>query len=135
MPIIRIDRLLPRHYNIYMNKAPSFYEKVYRITAQIPAGFVMTYGQIALLLGSPRASRQVGQAMCHAPEGRALPCHRVVNRFGELAPEYAFAQYGGKAYQRALLEDDGITFLADGRIDLTRHLWDAGSASIDFSCG
>ena len=54
----------------------SFYQAVYQVTAQIPAGRVATYGQIAFLAGRPRASRIMGGAMARAPEG--LPCHRVI---------------------------------------------------------
>lgn len=97
-----------------------FFERVYEIVAQIPRGCVVTYGQIALMAGSPYASRVVGYAMSRAPSGRQLPCHRVVNRVGELASE---AVFGGKAVQRALLEAEGITFLPDGRINLKQHLW------------
>lgn len=58
--------------------------------------------------------------MSCVPAERKLPCHRVVNRTGVLAPEYVF---GGQAKQRAMLEAEGVTFLADGRIDMTLHLW------------
>ena len=98
---------------------PGFAEEVYEIVAQIPAGKVATYGQIAEMLGQPRASREVGTAMANAG-GRNLPCHRVVNRTGVLAPDYAF---GGPEKQRALLEAEGITFLPDGTIDVPRHQW------------
>ena len=98
----------------------SFYQRVYKIVAKIPAGRVATYGQVAMLAGSPLAARQVGYAMGRAPEGSGLPCHRVVNRLGELAPEHAF---GGKAFQRMALEAEGVTFLPDGRIDLKRHIF------------
>ena len=94
------------------------FARIYGIVAQIPPGAVATYGQIALIAGMPRGARVVGYAMSAAPSG--LPCHRVVNRFGELAAEHVF---GGKEYQRMLLESEGVTFLPDGRIDLHRHLW------------
>lgn len=97
-----------------------FFERVYAIVALIPKGFVATYGQIALMAGSPYASRVVGYAMNRAPEGRNLPCHRVVNRLGQMAPD---AVFGGKRVQQALLEAEGITFLAEGCIDLRKHLW------------
>lgn len=100
----------------------AFGEKVYRIVAEIPAGKVATYGQIAGMLGDPTIAREVGYAMSRAPADRGLPCHRVVNRTGALAPDYAF---GGQDKQRALLEAEGISFLADGRIDMPRHLWGA----------
>ena len=90
-------------------KQISFFDKIYEIVAQIPPGRVATYGQIALLAGSPRAARQVG-----------LPCHRVVNRLGELAPEHVF---GDREFQRMLLVSEGVGFLADGRIDLAHYAW------------
>ena len=86
--------------------------------AQIPKGKVATYGQLALLAGSPRASRIVGAAMYRAPSG--LPCHRVLYRDGTLCCDEAF---GGKEIQRQLLEAEGVDFLPDGRVDLKRCLW------------
>lgn len=97
-----------------------FFERVYAIVARIPAGFVATYGQIAVMAGSPYASRVVGYAMNRAPEGRNLPCHRVVNRLGQMAPDSVF---GGQQLQRALLAAEGVAFLADGCIDMKKHLW------------
>jgi len=55
-----------------------------------------------------------------APRYLQLPCHRVVNKSGSLAPDYAF---GSKDVQRELLKSEGITFLEDGRIDMKKHLW------------
>lgn len=98
----------------------AFAEQVYEAVARIPCGKVATYGQIAALVGDPLAGREVGHIMSCAPSGRNLPCHRVVNRTGVLAPDYAF---GGQEKQRALLEAEGVTFLADGRIDMALHLW------------
>ena len=69
----------------------TFPEAVYQIVRQIPKGKVATYGQIAMLAGSPRASRIVGAAMFRAPAG--LPCHRVLYRDGTLCCDQAF---GGK---------------------------------------
>ena len=68
-----------------MNKT-SFGEEVYSVVASIPPGRVLTYGQIAYLIGKPQCSRMVGQAMHNASEGQNLPCHRVVNSQGRLAP-------------------------------------------------
>jgi methylated-DNA-protein-cysteine methyltransferase-like protein len=96
-----------------------FFEQVYQLVEQIPSGQVATYGQIAALLGRPRAGRLVGWAMRGAPSHRNLPCHRVVNRNGTLAPEGIFAP----GLQRALLEAEGVDFTADGRINLDRRLW------------
>lgn len=97
----------------------SFYDDVYEAARRIPAGKVSTYGQLALLCGSPRASRIVGSAMLHAPEG--VPCHRVIYSDGALCCDQAF---GGKEIQRQMLEAEGVAFLPDGRVDLRAHLWD-----------
>ena len=99
----------------------SFRDQVYELVSRIPAGKLATYGQLAALCGSPRASRIVGAAMLHAPEG--LPCHRVIYRDGALCCQQAF---GGKEIQRQMLEAEGIKFLPDGRADLRAHLWDGG---------
>ncbi len=96
-----------------------FFRQVYAIVGQIPAGRVATYGQIAALLGRPLAAKMVGFAMSQAPAG--LPCHRVVNRLGEMAPRDIF---GSPAFQQRLLEDEGIVFLPNGRIDMKKCLWD-----------
>ena len=96
----------------------TFPKRVYQLVARIPRGKVATYGQLALLAGSPRASRIVGAALAKAPAG--LPCHRVLYRDGSLCCDQAF---GGKEIQRKLLEQKGVTFLPDGRVDLKRCLW------------
>ena len=89
----------------------SFYDVVYRQVKKIPSGKVATYGQIAALCGSPRASRAVGYA---------FPCFRVVNRFGKCAPAFAF---GGADAQAALLRADGIEVDKDGYVDLNKYQW------------
>lgn len=96
----------------------SFPKRIYQLVSRIPEGCVATYGQLAAMAGSPRASRIVGAAMYRAPAG--LPCHRVIYGDGRLCCDQAF---GGKEIQRQMLEEEGITFLPDGRVDLKRHLW------------
>lgn len=98
-----------------------FYHEVYEIVAQIPHGKVTTYGEIAFMLGRPRGARMVGWALRAAPPERHLPCHRVVNKSGELAPVHAF---GGYDVQRAFLESEGVTFDQNGRVCVRKHLWD-----------
>lgn len=98
----------------------TFIQQVYDAVAQIPAGKVATYGQIAEMAGDPKAARDVGLILSRVTAGHGLPCHRVVNRTGSLAPEYAF---GGQERQRAMLEAEEVTFLVDGRIDMERHEW------------
>lgn len=96
-----------------------FYEKVYKIVATIPEGKVMTYGLIGFILGSRYYARRVGKALSNA-HGRGLPCHRVVNSKGELAPAHVF---GGKGKQYRLLKEERVFFKPNGCVDLKRSLW------------
>lgn len=98
---------------------------VYRWTAAIPRGRVASYGQIAVLCGSPRAARLVGQLMANCPGN--LPAHRVVRSDGRLAPEVVF----GPGYQRGMLESEGVVFLPDGRVDMDRCQWEGPESTKD----
>ena len=68
----------------------STFERIYEVVKQIPQGKVATYGQVALLAGNPRWSRVVGYALHVNPDPSEIPCHRVVNRFGEVSKAFAF---------------------------------------------
>lgn len=94
------------------------FEKIYEVVKSIPEGKVATYGQVALLAGNPRWARVVGYALHVNPVPGVIPCHRVVNREGKVAPGFAF---GGEGVQRQLLESEGIVFEIDGRIDLEKY--------------
>ena len=94
------------------------FEKIYEVVKSIPKGKVATYGQVALLAGNPRWARVVGYALHINPEPGVIPCHRVVNREGKVAPGFAF---GGEGVQRQLLESEGVVFETDGRIDLKEY--------------
>ncbi|HHV51523.1 MAG TPA: MGMT family protein [Clostridiales bacterium] len=98
----------------------SVFGRIYEIVSKIPKGYVTTYGQVALLAGNPRWSRVVGYALHVNPDPERIPCHRVVNRFGEVSGAFAF---GGGNRQRELLESEGVAFLEDGRVDLKRCMW------------
>jgi methylated-DNA-protein-cysteine methyltransferase-like protein len=82
----------------------NFYDRVYKIVQAIPKGKVATYGQIAAILGQPRAARQVGWAMRHAPDGN--PWQRVINRNGMISIENLTFP---KNEQARLLRQDGVT--------------------------
>lgn len=99
----------------------STFDKVYEIVKKIPEGRVATYGQIARLLGNPRLSRVVGYALHVNPSPDTIPCFRVVNRDGRTSPAFAF---GGQDVQKELLLSEGVEFLPDGNVDLSRFLWD-----------
>ena len=96
------------------------FEKIYEVVRKIPRGKVATYGQIAMLAGNARWARVVGYALHSNPDPDGIPCYRVLNRFGELAPAFAF---GGAEVQAELLKADGIE-VTDGRVDLEKYLWD-----------
>lgn len=104
-----------------MARDASFFREAYAVVRQVPPGRVTTYGRVAALVGRPRMARYVGYAMHESP-GMAggVPCHRVVFADGGLAPGFSF---GGPEGQRRMLEDEGVTFLPDGRVDLARHVW------------
>ena len=93
---------------------------VYRQVQRIPRGQVTNYGHIALLTGRPRCARAVGYALHNNPDSDVTPCHRVVFKDGTICDGYAF---GGPAVQRRLLEEEGVVFLSDGRVDMERCGW------------
>lgn len=95
-----------------------FKERVYALVAQIPAGRLMTYGQIAALCGEPRAAWEVGQIAHNGPTD--LPWQRVVNKQGGLAVGWP---NGGQAAHRSLLEGEGVTVTDDFRVDIARLQW------------
>lgn len=101
-----------------MDSHDSFPQRVYQILAAIPQGYVTTYGDIALLAGSPRAARQVGGVLKRLPAGSRLPWHRVVNRQGLLS-------LTGSDFlrQREALIAEGIQVSGAGEIDMARYRW------------
>ena len=101
------------------NERMNTFERIYEIVKQVPKGKVATYGQVALLAGNKRWSRVVGYALHVNPDNSIIPCHRVVNRYGE--PSSAFA-FGGRNRQIELLESEGVEF-TDGHVDMERFLW------------
>lgn len=92
----------------------SFAEKVYVALRAIPKGRVVTYGQIAEMIGNPNASRAVGNALHKNPDPENIPCFRVVNAQGKLSNNFAF---GGLNAQRQRLEADGIIVI-NNTVDL-----------------
>ena len=88
-------------------KKDSFFQQVYRVVRQIPPGKVLTYGQIATLVGAPYLARQVGWAMHGCPPG--LPWQRVVGAGGKILIN-SFSTGEGPFLQRKLLEIEGVRF-------------------------
>ncbi len=100
----------------------NFYQQVYDIVAKIPAGTVTTYGDIAKMVGHPRAARFVGYAMNASCETDDLPWHRVTFADGRT--------WDGEweAVQRNLLTAEGVGFTSDGHIDVEKYRWHPESA-------
>ena len=94
----------------------TFQQEVYNVVSAIPQGRVVTYGQIAYLIGKPLCSRMVGQAIHNVPSELHLPCHRVVNSQGRLAPCWE--------EQRILLEEEGVKFKPNGCVDMKASQWE-----------
>jgi methylated-DNA-protein-cysteine methyltransferase-like protein len=94
-----------------------FRERVEAVVAQIPSGRVMTYGQIAALVGNARSARIVG-GIAHFGDP-TLPWHRVVNKLGGLARGYP----GGRAGHKASLEIEGIVVDEDYYVNVSELLW------------
>jgi methylated-DNA-protein-cysteine methyltransferase-like protein len=92
------------------------WEEVYKVVKKIPKGKVMTYGQIAKEL-EIKDVRKVGWAL-HANKSSDVPCHRVVNKEGRLAKNFAF---DGEVEQQRRLESEGIVFTKNLYVDLAKY--------------
>jgi len=95
----------------------SFFDEVYKVVKQVPKGKVTTYGEIARALGTKDA-RRVGWAL-HVNSDPKTPCHRVVNKEGKLAANFAF---DGEREQKRRLLSEGVSF-AGNRVNLKKHAW------------
>jgi len=95
----------------------NWYQNVWKVVSEIPAGHVLTYGEVARLAGMPGAARRVSQALHRAPRGLELPWHRVLNAQGKISfPEDS----DGWKRQKNMLENEGVIFL-NGKTDLQRY--------------
>jgi len=110
----------------YADTKPGFFAQVHAVVAKIPVGKVMTYGQIADVLHNICSARYVGYAMRAAPDHKNLPCHRVVNKTGDLSPG---GNFGGKENHQRILEAEGVPFTQQGRIDLAQCRFNPGKDS------
>ncbi|MFN2532321.1 MAG: MGMT family protein [Pyrinomonadaceae bacterium] len=99
-------------------KQGDYQQKVFKLVRRIPPGRVMTYGQIAELLGAAYTARTIGFAM-HGSDDRT-PWHRVINAQGKCSTGRVVLPHDK---QQRLLENEGIVFDKSGRCDLQRYLW------------
>jgi methylated-DNA-protein-cysteine methyltransferase-like protein len=96
---------------------PKYRERVYVIVRRIPPGRVMTYGQIAELLGEGYTPRTVGFVMHGAPDG--TPWHRVLNAQGKTSTGGIVLPHDK---QQRMLEQEGVVFDDNARCDLQTFL-------------
>jgi len=94
------------------------FQKIQNLVKKIPKGKVTTYGEIAKVL-KIKDPRIVGWAL-HANKDKNIPCHRVVNKKGFLAKNYAF---GGAKIQKEKLKKEGIKFIGKFQVNLKIHFW------------
>jgi methylated-DNA-protein-cysteine methyltransferase related protein len=97
------------------------HHRIYDIVRRIPAGRVLTYGDVAALADMPRHARLVGYALHALPQHTTVPWHRVINHRGGISTGRAWP--GGELLQRHLLEAEGVQFDARGRVHLARFRW------------
>lgn len=97
----------------------NLFARVYDVVLTIPEGKVTTYGAIAKILGT-KDVRKIGFALHANPDSSKVPCHRVVNKDGRLAPGYAF---GGPGEQRMRLLSEGVVFIDEDHVDLLRCMY------------
>ncbi|MCR4671749.1 MAG: methylated-DNA--[protein]-cysteine S-methyltransferase [Lachnospiraceae bacterium] len=109
-----IRRMISESYDL-VSDSPT--KRIYEAVKKIPKGRAATYGQVAELAGDRNMARAVGNALHRNPDPEGIPCYRVVNSQGRLAPEFAF---GGAGEQARRLNADGIEVI-DGRVDLVKY--------------
>ena len=109
-----IKRMIAESYDL-VTDSPT--KRIYEAVKRIPKGKVATYGKVAEMAGNKKMSRAVGNALHKNPDPENIPCFRVVNSKGELAPEFAF---GGMGEQRKLLEAEGIE-VKNNKVDLSKY--------------
>ena len=97
----------------------TYRERVYRIVREIPPARVMTYGQIAEILGEGYTARSVGYVM-HAAETENVPWQRVINSQGRCSTDKLLLPHN---IQQKILEDEGVTFSEKGKCDLEKYRW------------
>jgi methylated-DNA-protein-cysteine methyltransferase-like protein len=94
-------------------------EHVYAIVRQIPKGRVMTYGQLAEILGEGYTARTVGYVM-HGADSENVPWQRVINAQGKCSTGKFTLPVN---LQQSILESEGVKFNASGKCDLNVYLW------------
>jgi methylated-DNA-protein-cysteine methyltransferase-like protein len=115
----RYWRVVQMQYTRNVNRSER-YQRFYAVVSQIPPGKVATYGQVAILAGYPGQARQVGYALNTTPDDLEIPWQRVINAQGQISLR---ANPIEEEIQRQMLEAEGVTFNAQGRVPLSIYQW------------
>ena len=97
----------------------TYRERVYEIVRQIPAGKVMTYGGLAIILGEGYTARTIGYVM-HGADSESVPWQRVINSQGKCSTGRLTVPLN---LQQELLEAEGVVFNDKGKCDLGKFQW------------
>ncbi len=81
-----------------------FQIKVLLATMRIPKGEVVTYKELARMIGRPKAYRAVGTALKNNPLAPQIPCHRVIRSDGSVGN---YSAPGGARKKRSMLISEG----------------------------
>ena len=96
----------------------AYRKPVYDLVRQIPVAKVMTYGQIAAILGEGYTARTIGYVMHASPDD--VPWQRVINSQGKCSTGRLTIPLN---LQQELLKAEGIEFKPSGKCDLDLYLW------------
>lgn len=88
----------------FSKKPTNFSQKVYNIVKKIPKGKVLTYKEVAELVGKPRAWRAVGNIL---NKSSGIPCHRVISSDGKVG-----GYRGGTRKKATLLKKEGMIIIS-----------------------
>lgn len=105
----------------------NFKEKVVQAVKMIPKGRVVSYGQVALACGSPRAARQVGWVLHTLDGGNSVPWWRVINNLGLISIKGNLIST--PQVQKQFLEQEKIIVSDDYKIDINKYRYNYFSAS------
>jgi O-6-methylguanine DNA methyltransferase len=114
-----------------LRESPDFHRRVYEASRAVGPGRTVTYGELATRVGSPGASRAVGQAMARNPVAILVPCHRVVASGGKPG---GFSAHGGNATKARLLAIEGARLQGLKAEEATLSLF-AGDGAFPFPAG
>jgi methylated-DNA-protein-cysteine methyltransferase-like protein len=93
------------------------FARIYALVRRVPKGRVVSYGQVARMIGPPCSARTVGWALAALRTSHvtpAVPWQRVINARGSVSTGLV---------QQKLLEEEGVIFDARGRTDFRRYGW------------